>query len=133
MCVQEGTIGPDLVVKPVPASVRQHLDSGRRRDVDDDDEAFLDEEAAEDVAVKSGFPLPLALSHHIVYRRSTPLPDPDLSDYGQYQLYLYYKLSYFLELTVGKSDLVWQLPAVTSGLNSTKPKKSQPEKISLLW
>lgn len=83
--MQEGTIGPDLVVKPVPASVRQHLDSGRRRNADDDDdEAFLDEEAAEDVAVKSGFPLPLALSRHIVYKRSTPLPDPDMSDFGQY-------------------------------------------------
>lgn len=56
--MQEGTIGHDLVVKPVPASVRQHLDS-KRRGCDPDDEMFLDgedEDGAEDEAV-AGFPL----------------------------------------------------------------------------
>lgn len=76
--LQEGTIGSDLVVKPVPASVRQHLDQ-----VGDDDEAFLDEEVAEDVAVSGGFPLP-PKHHHIVYRRSIPDPtEGELSDYGK--------------------------------------------------
>jgi hypothetical protein len=78
---QEGTIGDDLVVKPVPASVRQHLDS--RKDPRDDDEAFLDEEVAEDVAVTDGFPLHLPpRHHHIVYRRSVQ-DTVDMSDYGQ--------------------------------------------------
>lgn len=77
---QEGTIGGDLVVKPVPASVRQHLDHR----TDDDDEAFLDEEVEEDVVSRGGFPLP-PKHHHIVYRRNIADPaDGELSDYGKY-------------------------------------------------
>ncbi|XP_054274250.1 A disintegrin and metalloproteinase with thrombospondin motifs 16-like isoform X2 [Macrosteles quadrilineatus] len=79
----EGTIGEDLVVKPVPASVRQHLDSRPDPEAKDvDDEAFLDEEAAEDVAVTDGFPLHLGpRHHHIVYRRSVQ-DSMDMSDYA---------------------------------------------------
>lgn len=74
-------------MKPVPASVRQHLDSGPRRR-DDDDEAFLDEEAEEDLAVRDGFPLHLPpRHHHIVYRRSPQdSADGEMSDYGQFLL-----------------------------------------------
>ncbi|XP_069676454.1 A disintegrin and metalloproteinase with thrombospondin motifs like isoform X2 [Periplaneta americana] len=79
----EGTIGHDLVVKPVPASVRQHLDrqSKAHRNDNDDDEMFLDEDGEdiqEDIAVESGFPLrrlqrPSSKpQQHIVYRRSAP-------------------------------------------------------------
>lgn len=111
--LQEGTIGHDLVVKPVPASVRQHLDSNTK---DPDDELFLDEEDdASDEAVR-GFPLGKdsnrdvlfedaaspgedarpgrrrlrrAAAHHahIVYKRagSESAESPDLSDYGTVQ------------------------------------------------
>ncbi|XP_066999385.2 A disintegrin and metalloproteinase with thrombospondin motifs like isoform X2 [Anabrus simplex] len=76
--LMEGTIGHDLVLKPVPARVRQHLDDNDKDE--SDDEMFLDEEGediANDVAVKSGFPLrrdrrsaSVSPHHHIVYRRS---------------------------------------------------------------
>lgn len=76
---QEGTIGHDLVLKPVPAHVRQHLDNSRDKN-EDDDEMFLDDEAMEDEAVPGGFPL--APQHkHIVYRRSVQETD-QFSDYG---------------------------------------------------
>ena len=81
------------MVKPVPASVRQHLDTERNRD--DDDEMFLDaegEDIQEDVAVQSGFPLRRIQrtdnskptpQHHIVYRRSSPEKQEEpYSDYG---------------------------------------------------
>nr|CAD7437999.1 unnamed protein product [Timema bartmani] len=77
----EGTIGHDLVLKPVPASVRQHLD---------DDEMFLDsegEDISEDVAVGSGFPLrrsrrSAAVAHrHIVFKRDGA-HDDTLGDYA---------------------------------------------------
>nr|CAD7393389.1 unnamed protein product [Timema cristinae] len=78
---EEGTIGHDLVLKPVPASVRQHLD---------DDEMFLDsegEDISEDVAVGSGFPLrrsrrsAVAVHRHIVFKRDGA-HDDTLGDYG---------------------------------------------------
>ncbi|XP_063217945.1 A disintegrin and metalloproteinase with thrombospondin motifs like isoform X2 [Bacillus rossius redtenbacheri] len=83
----EGTIGHDLVVRPVPAGVRQHLDQA------DDDEVFLDEEdegLAGDVAVRAGFPLRRSRRsrapqgrQHIVYRRSAPAdPEDPLGDYA---------------------------------------------------
>lgn len=88
VCVQEGTIGHDLVVKPVPATVRQHLDDEPPAD---DDELFLDDEGEDledDVAVSGGFPLKgrrrraLSQTHrHIVYRRS-PNEGDSFSDYG---------------------------------------------------
>nr|CAD7589824.1 unnamed protein product [Timema genevievae] len=77
----EGTIGHDLVLKPVPASVRQHLD---------DDEMFLDsegEDISEDVAVGSGFPLrrsrrsAAAAHRHIVFKRDGA-HDDTLGDYA---------------------------------------------------
>nr|CAD7571306.1 unnamed protein product [Timema californicum] len=77
----EGTIGHDLVLKPVPASVRQHLD---------DDEMFLDsegEDISEDVAVGSGFPLrrsrrsAAAVHRHIVFKRDGA-HDDTLGDYA---------------------------------------------------
>uniref|UniRef100_A0A1B6E598 Peptidase M12B domain-containing protein n=1 Tax=Clastoptera arizonana TaxID=38151 RepID=A0A1B6E598_9HEMI len=76
--LMQGTIGHDLVLKPVPAHIRQHLDS--EEEEDDDDEMFLDEEAADDQVVSGGFPL--APQHkHIVYRRD--IQDPDqFSDYA---------------------------------------------------
>ncbi|XP_046677312.1 A disintegrin and metalloproteinase with thrombospondin motifs 16 isoform X2 [Homalodisca vitripennis] len=79
----EGTIGDELIVKPVPASVRQHLDTNHPSlSRDDDDEAFLDEEAGEDEAVREGFPLQ-PKHHHIVYRRSiSHTIDQELSDYA---------------------------------------------------
>jgi hypothetical protein len=92
---QEGTIGHDLVVKPVPASVRQHLDQSRDSKHGDDDEMFLDEngeDLQEDVAVETGFPLRRIPStsnsepkpqQHIIYRRSTfQNEESEFSDYG---------------------------------------------------
>ncbi|XP_023723551.1 A disintegrin and metalloproteinase with thrombospondin motifs adt-2 isoform X2 [Cryptotermes secundus] len=74
----EGTIGHDLVVKPVPASVQQHLDKQPLHSEHGDDEMFLDEDGEhiqEDVVVDSGFPLRRIRStkpqQHIVYRRSS--------------------------------------------------------------
>lgn len=43
-------VGTDLVVKPVPSSLRSQVSKP------DDDEAFLDEELADDWVVKKGFP-----------------------------------------------------------------------------
>jgi hypothetical protein len=67
ICSQEGTIGSDFVVRPVPSSVR-HLtptppESHKEEDEDEeddpnDDEMFLDEEPGQEEAVSSGFPLP---------------------------------------------------------------------------
>jgi hypothetical protein len=92
---QEGTIGHDLVVKPVPASIRQHLDHSDLSKHGLDDEMFLDEEGEEiqeDIAVETGFPLrrvkgtnssELQPQHHIVYRRSSQENEgPESSDYG---------------------------------------------------
>lgn len=92
---QEGTIGHDLVVKPVPASVRQHLDQPRDSKRGDDDEMFLDEngeDIQEDVAIETGFPLRRIQStsnsepkpqQHIIYRRSSSqFEEPEFSDYG---------------------------------------------------
>ena len=92
---QEGTIGHDLVVKPVPASVRQYLDQSDLLKQGVDDEMFLDEEGEEiqeDMAVETGFPLrrvqgtnssELQPQHHIVYRRSSQQDEaPEFSDYG---------------------------------------------------
>ncbi|XP_047001480.1 A disintegrin and metalloproteinase with thrombospondin motifs 1 [Schistocerca americana] len=93
----EGTIGHDLVVKPVPAAVRQHLGPSV-----DDDEMFLDaegEDLEDDVAVTSGFPLGInatadrspraarelaaaGVHPHIVYRRAGGHHRDDLSDYA---------------------------------------------------
>jgi hypothetical protein len=87
--LQEGTIGHDLVVKPVPESVQQHLDRPLHSKHGDDDEIFLDEDGEdikEDVAVKSGFPLRRIRStksqQHIVYRRSSARKELESSDYG---------------------------------------------------
>ncbi|ODN03816.1 Venom metalloproteinase 3 [Orchesella cincta] len=64
----------DLVVKPVPTSLRTHVSKP------DDDEAFLDEELADDWVVKKGFPamndsVPITATEknntqgmHIIYR-----------------------------------------------------------------
>jgi hypothetical protein len=92
---QEGTIGHDLVVKPVPASVQQHLDQPRLSKHGVDDEMFLDEDGEdiqEDIAVETGFPLrrvqsangsELKPQQHIVYRRSSRQnEEPEFSDYG---------------------------------------------------
>ncbi|XP_052123591.1 A disintegrin and metalloproteinase with thrombospondin motifs 8, partial [Frankliniella occidentalis] len=103
----DGTIGDDLVVKPVPASVRQHLGAPSKHQ-DPDDEMFLDEEdASQDEAVR-GFPLGKdsngdvrfedspgpgrrrlrrSVEHHahIVYKRAgseAAEAHPDLSDYA---------------------------------------------------
>ncbi|XP_021914006.1 A disintegrin and metalloproteinase with thrombospondin motifs 16 isoform X2 [Zootermopsis nevadensis] len=91
----EGTIGHDLVVKPVPASVRQHLDQPRDSKRGDDDEMFLDEngeDIQEDVAIETGFPLRRIQStsnsepkpqQHIIYRRSSSqFEEPEFSDYA---------------------------------------------------
>jgi hypothetical protein len=93
--LQEGTIGHDLVVKPVPASVQQHLDQSYVSKHGMDDEMFLDEdgeEIQEDIAVETGFPLrrvqgtnssELKPQHHIVYRRSSRQNEAEeFSDYG---------------------------------------------------
>ncbi|XP_075227661.1 sol narae metalloprotease isoform X2 [Lycorma delicatula] len=93
----EGTIGHDLIVKPVPASVRQHLDERRknsRNKDDDDDEVFMDDEVAagEDFVSIGGFPLPAAIRNytsqnnqrrhtHIVYKRSEN-SDSQFNDYA---------------------------------------------------
>ncbi|XP_059485648.1 A disintegrin and metalloproteinase with thrombospondin motifs like isoform X3 [Neocloeon triangulifer] len=58
----EGTIGKDLVVRPVPSSVR-HLvpaeeDEGDEEYEGSDDEMFLDEEQEDEEVMKAGFPLP---------------------------------------------------------------------------
>jgi hypothetical protein len=83
------------VVKPVPASVRQHLDQPHLSKDGVDDELFLDEDGEdieEDIAVKTGFPLGRVQStngsepkpqQHIVYRRSSHHNEaPEFSDYG---------------------------------------------------
>ncbi|XP_065352952.1 A disintegrin and metalloproteinase with thrombospondin motifs like isoform X1 [Cloeon dipterum] len=62
----EGTIGGDLVVRPVPASVRHLTPVTSHPDYFDeeaeyggsDDEMFLDEEQGDEETVRSGFPLP---------------------------------------------------------------------------
>ncbi|CAH0390968.1 unnamed protein product [Bemisia tabaci] len=90
--LMEGTIGHDLIVKPVPAHLRKHQAGGARdegrsepefqngtEDSDDNDEVFLTKEVrrGEDVAVESGFPLKSSLDlddfqhKHIVYRRQS--------------------------------------------------------------
>ncbi|RZF38947.1 hypothetical protein LSTR_LSTR017517, partial [Laodelphax striatellus] len=98
----EGTIGHDLIVKPVPAGVRQHLDD-KQNDDDDvieredyiDDELFLDDETAAGEAYVSpdGFPIQRPSNRtsffgrrnqdiisHIVYKRNGS-EEADLSDY----------------------------------------------------
>lgn len=78
------------MVKPVPASVQQHLDKQPLRSKHGDDEKFLDEDGEniqEDVAVESGFPLRRIRStkpqQHIVYRRSSARNEElESSDYG---------------------------------------------------
>lgn len=84
---QEGTIGHDLVVKPVPASVRQHLEEHGPHD---DDEAFLDEDEdedllAEDEEVDDDEELQHEpLDHpHIVFRRATNYEPSESSDFGK--------------------------------------------------
>lgn len=82
-------------MKPVPASVRQHLDQSQDSKRGDDDEMFLDEngeDIEEDVAVETGFPLrriqsasssELKPQQHIIYRRSTSQNEElESSDYG---------------------------------------------------
>ncbi|GLG99686.1 Uncharacterized protein GBIM_06093 [Gryllus bimaculatus] len=97
--LMEGTIGHDLVLKPVPARVRQHLDDAAEdADADaeesaEDDEAWLDEageDPRDDVAVGGGFPLgrarraaPEPTHPHIVFRRSASAAGPP-SDYGEH-------------------------------------------------
>ncbi|XP_039297301.1 A disintegrin and metalloproteinase with thrombospondin motifs 16 isoform X3 [Nilaparvata lugens] len=103
----EGTIGHDLIVKPVPTGVRQHLDDKHSDDDDDlierekedyiDDQLFLDDETAAGEAFVSpdGFPIngnapnrtsffgrrnPDIISH-IVYKRNGS-EEADLSDYA---------------------------------------------------
>jgi hypothetical protein len=88
-----------LVVKPVPASVQQHLDQPLRSK-HGDDEMFLDEDGEdieEDVAVESGFPLRRIRStkpqQHIVYRRSSGRNEElESSDYGSVPKKQYYMI-----------------------------------------
>lgn len=81
---QEGTIGRDLVVKPVPASMR-HLVAKP------DDEVFLDarnEDIQNDVTMDTGRKIRSkrdskdVYHHHIIFKRSQPTEEDDFSDYG---------------------------------------------------
>lgn len=68
-CLQEGTIGEDLVVKPLPASLRPLLppNNERLRDeeeeisenvlLENDDEVFMNEEEGEELVFSDGLPL----------------------------------------------------------------------------
>lgn len=81
--MQEGTIGEDYVVKPIPSMYRRHLESNS------DDEMFLDQEVqnGDDEVSKQGFPLksPKFVAHHkhVVYRRNPGEADRNAGDYGK--------------------------------------------------
>ncbi|XP_021956004.1 A disintegrin and metalloproteinase with thrombospondin motifs 18 isoform X3 [Folsomia candida] len=51
--LMDGMVGSNLVVKPVPTTLRQHSPTPKR---DDSDEAFLDDEMGDEWVVKNGFP-----------------------------------------------------------------------------
>ena len=83
VCFQEGTIGDHLVVKPVPAVYRRHVQS-----TTPDDEMFLDQELrdGDNEVSNQGFPLKsqkfVAHHKHVVYRRN-PETDRTAGDYGK--------------------------------------------------
>ncbi|XP_026815897.1 A disintegrin and metalloproteinase with thrombospondin motifs 1 isoform X2 [Rhopalosiphum maidis] len=80
--LMEGTIGDHLVVKPVPAVYRRHVQSATP-----DDEMFLDQELrdGENEVSDQGFPLKsqkfVAHHKHVVYRRN-PDTDRTAGDYA---------------------------------------------------
>ncbi|CAI6362341.1 unnamed protein product [Macrosiphum euphorbiae] len=77
--LMEGTIGDHLVVKPVPAVYRRHVQS-----TTPDDEMFLDRDGDNEVS-NQGFPLKsqkfVAHHKHVVYRRN-PETDRTAGDYA---------------------------------------------------
>lgn len=86
---QEGSIGSDLVIRPLPP--RLHSQPPKENDakiLPDDDEMFLDDdgELSSEVAIDTGLPIKRNTEHiqshqHIVYKRKNPQEDT-LSDYG---------------------------------------------------
>lgn len=98
---QEGTIGHDLVIKPLPLHIRKYLTKKKLQNFQagdlegsssDGDEMFLDREVTlgQDQISKNGFPLDsenegtLSHPHHVVYRRqSSDNSDLRFSDFGK--------------------------------------------------
>lgn len=114
---QEGTIGHDLVIKPLPLHIRKYLskkklESLQNGDLEgsssDGDEMFLDREVTlgQDQISSNGFPFDsqnegsLSHPHHVVFRRqSSDNSDLRFSDFGKiYILYLHYRLKLSYEL-----------------------------------
>lgn len=83
---QEGSVGSDLVIKPIPWRLKDkakvEIDSQPSHD---DDEMFLDDdgELSAEVAIDTGLPIKRKEStKHIVYKRKK-FADDILGDYGR--------------------------------------------------
>lgn len=82
--LQEGSIGADLVIRPIPPRL---LDTKDKTPTDDDDEMFLDVdgELSSEVAIDTGLPIKrkkqIQGHRHIVYKRNGNQEDT-MSDYG---------------------------------------------------
>ncbi|GLV36364.1 sol narae [Carabus blaptoides fortunei] len=76
----EGSIGGDLVIRPIPTHLRQEPDLS-------DDEMYLDQEDAEEVAIDTGLPIrrvkkvATRLPQHIVYKKKAEHED-HMGDYA---------------------------------------------------
>lgn len=77
---KEGSIGADLVVRPLPT----HLRDGTTPDLSDD-ELFLDGDG-EEVSIDTGLPIKrqvTKLAQHVVYKRGSKSSEDHFGDYGK--------------------------------------------------
>lgn len=89
---QEGSIGSQLVVRPLPPRLRGTLKPANNQNLTDvesanDDEMFLDQdgELSAEVAIDTGLPIKRNkdTQHHIVYKRKDKDHEDNYSDYGK--------------------------------------------------
>lgn len=85
---QEGSIGHDLVIKPLPKRFSTKLHNKKEYNTSDlnDDEMFLDADGdlSSEVSIDTGLPIKRKSKgyQHIVYKRDREEEDEFLSDYG---------------------------------------------------